>query len=98
MDIRKLKAKRGESLTDWRKVDVMGDNGLDEIIVADDDERGFAPDWTKAELVLPESELSMNLRLDRDIVEFFKGQGRGHIQCDTQGLCHYHAQRHFYQT
>ncbi|MGH8559854.1 MAG: hypothetical protein ACRESZ_20875 [Methylococcales bacterium] len=29
----------------------------------------------KAELVVPESKLSVNLRLDRDIVEFFKGRG-----------------------
>jgi uncharacterized protein (DUF4415 family) len=74
-----LQAKRAKSLTDWRKVDAMTDNELDEIIAADDDERGLSPDWTKAELVLPESKLSVNLRLDREIVEFFKGQGRGHI-------------------
>lgn len=74
-----MKEKRAVSLTDWHKVDAMTDNELDAVIAADDDERGFVPDWTKAELVLPESELSMNLRLDRDIVEFFKGQGRGHI-------------------
>ena len=74
-----LKARRGESLTDWRKVDAMTDNELDKIIASDDDERGFAPDWTRAELVLPEPKQSVNLRLDRDIVEFFKGQGRGHI-------------------
>jgi uncharacterized protein (DUF4415 family) len=74
-----LKARRGESLTDWHKVDAMSDKELDEIVASNDDERGFAPDWTKAELVLPESKLSVNLRLDRDIVEFFKGQGRGHI-------------------
>ncbi len=74
-----LKAKRGESLTDWRKVDAMSDNQIDGIIAADDDERDFSPDWTKAELVLRESKQSINLRLDRDIVEFFKGQGRGHI-------------------
>lgn len=74
-----LKAIRAESLTDWRKVDAMTDNELDGIIAADDDERGFSPDWTKAELVLPESKLSVNLRLDREIVDFFKEQGRGHI-------------------
>jgi uncharacterized protein (DUF4415 family) len=74
-----LKAKRANSLTDWRKVDAMTDNELDDIIAADDDESLFSPDWTKAELVLPESKLSVNLRLDREIVEFFKGQGRGHI-------------------
>ena len=74
-----LKAGRAKSLTDWRKVDAMSDTELDEIIASDNDESGFAPDWTKAELVLPESKQSVNLRLDRDIVEFFKSQGRGHI-------------------
>lgn len=74
-----LKAKRADSRTDWRKVDAITDIELDGIIAADSDERGFSADWTKAELVLPESKLSVNLRLDREIVEFFKGQGRGHI-------------------
>jgi uncharacterized protein (DUF4415 family) len=74
-----LKARGGESLTDWRKVDAMSDTELDGIIASDDDERDFAPDWTRAKLVMPESKLSVNLRLDREIVEFFKGQGRGHI-------------------
>jgi len=74
-----LKEKSAKSLTDWGKVDAMTDNELDKIIAADDDERDFAPDWTKAKLVLPESKLSVNLRLDREIVEFFKEQGRGHI-------------------
>lgn len=74
-----LRAKRAESLTDWRRVDAMSDDELEAAIAADEDERDFVPDWTKAELVLPESKLSVNLRLDREIVEFFKGQGRGHI-------------------
>lgn len=74
-----LKTKRARSRTDWRKAEAMTDNELDKIIAADDGERGFVPDWTKAELVLPEAKLSVNLRLDREIVEFFKGQGQGHI-------------------
>lgn len=74
-----LRAKHTKSRTDWRKVDVMTDDELDEIIAADDDEYDFTPDWAKAELVLPEAKLSVNLRLDREIVDFFKGQGRGHI-------------------
>jgi uncharacterized protein (DUF4415 family) len=74
-----LRAKRAESLTDWRKVDAMSDDELEAAIASDDDERDFVPDWTKAALVLPESKLSVNLRLEREIVEFFKGQGRGHI-------------------
>ena len=45
-----LRAKSAESLKDWRKVDAMTDNELDEIIAVDDDERDFAPDWTKTKL------------------------------------------------
>jgi uncharacterized protein (DUF4415 family) len=68
-----------QSLTDWNKVDAMTNAALDEAIASDEGEQGLAPDWTKAALVLPESKLSVNLRLERDIVDFFKAQGRGHI-------------------
>jgi uncharacterized protein (DUF4415 family) len=74
-----MKKKRTESLTDWHKVDAMTETELDAIIAEDADQRDFIPDWSKAELVLPKAKLSVNLRLDREIVEFFKGQGRGHI-------------------
>lgn len=57
----------------------MTDKKLERIIADDADERGSIPDWTKAALVLPESKLSINLRLDRQIVDFFRGQGSGHI-------------------
>jgi len=43
------------------------------------DERDCIPNWTKAALVLPESKLSVNLRLDRELVEFLSRQGRGQI-------------------
>lgn len=74
-----LRAKHAETLTDWRRVDAMSDDELEASIAADEDERDFVPNWTKAALVFPEPKLSVNLRLDREIVEFFKGQGRGHI-------------------
>jgi hypothetical protein len=45
----------------------MTDKALDEAIAADAEERGLLPDWTKAGLVLPESKLSVNLRLDREV-------------------------------
>jgi uncharacterized protein (DUF4415 family) len=57
----------------------MIENELADIIVAYDNECRLSPDWTKAELVLPESKPSVNLCFDHEIVEFFKGQGRGHI-------------------
>ena len=43
------------------------------------DERDLEPDWTRAELVMPRPKQSVHLRLDREVVEFFKAGGKGHI-------------------
>jgi uncharacterized protein (DUF4415 family) len=74
-----LKAKRAESCTDLSKVDAMPDKKLARLIAEDDDERGIRPDWTRAKLILPHAKQSIHLRLEQDIIEFFKGRGKGHI-------------------
>jgi len=74
-----LKARRGESRTDWRKVDAVSDAELERLVAEDPDERGMAPDWTRAELVLPQARQSVHLRLEAEVVEFFRSQGKGHI-------------------
>lgn len=73
------KRARGESLTDWSKVDSITDEGLERLIAEDEDERDVAPDWTKAKLVVPKPKQSVHLRLDRETIRFFKEQGKGHI-------------------
>ncbi|WP_375554629.1 BrnA antitoxin family protein [Roseovarius mucosus] len=35
-------------------------------------------DWSKARLVAPESKKLISLRIDADIVEFFRNQGKGY--------------------
>jgi len=70
---------RGEDRTDWEKVDAMTEADLDRLIAGDPDERDFEPDWTRAQLVLPEAKRSVHLRLEQDVIDFFKAQGRGHI-------------------
>jgi uncharacterized protein (DUF4415 family) len=37
-----------------------------------------AGDWTHAKLVLPPGKEPVTLRLDRDVLEWFRGQGRGY--------------------
>ena len=74
-----LNAKRAESRTDLAKADAMTDEQLEQLIAEDEDERGIKPDWTRAKLVLPQAKQSVHLRLDRDIIAFFKRQGKGHI-------------------
>lgn len=35
--------------------------------------------WSRARVVLPRGKTSVHLRLDSDIVEWFKSQGKGHL-------------------
>ena len=77
-ELRAMKA-RGEDRTDWEKVDAMTEADLDRLIAGDPDERDFEPDWTRAQLVLPEAKRSVHLRLEQDVIDFFKAQGKGHI-------------------
>ena len=44
-------------------------------------ERPSLPDdfWKNARLVLPRGKTSVHLRVDSDIVEFFRAQGKGHL-------------------
>jgi uncharacterized protein (DUF4415 family) len=61
--------RRTKSQTDWNRVKATPDHeGRSEIDV----------DWTKAKLVEPEPKKLISLRIDADIVEFFRSQGKGY--------------------
>lgn len=70
--------RRGEDRTDWKKVDSISDEELEKLLAADEDERDLTPDWANAGLVLPEPKGHVNLRIDQDVLRFFKAQGPGY--------------------
>ncbi|HIJ75939.1 MAG TPA: hypothetical protein HPP81_04410 [Deltaproteobacteria bacterium] len=74
-----LKAERADSRTDLTKADAVTDEELERRIAEDEDERDLKPDWTRARLVLPAPKQSVHLRLEQDIIDFFKSHGKGHI-------------------
>jgi uncharacterized protein (DUF4415 family) len=74
-----LKAKRAKSRTDLSKVDAITDEALERLVAEDEDERGMHAVWTQAKLVLPQAKQSVHLRLDQEIIAFFKSAGKGHI-------------------
>ncbi len=74
-----LKAKRAESHTDLSKVDAISDEELERLVAEDEGERAVRADWTRAKLVLPQAKQSVHLRLNQEIISFFKSQGKGHI-------------------
>jgi len=65
--------------TDWARVDALTDEDI-ERAVADDPDQSFwtAEDWANAKIVWPQGKAPVTLRLDRDILAWFKGHGRGY--------------------
>ncbi len=61
-----------EDNTDWERLRREGD------YEGEDDEDWPDVDWTKAVLVVPQPKQAVSLRLDRDVIDFFKSQGRGY--------------------
>ena len=70
--------RRGEDRTEWNKVDSLTDEDVDKLIAEDEGERDLVPDWTTAKLVMPEPKHHINLRVDADVLRFFKSQGPGY--------------------
>ena len=58
-----------KSRTDWARLDREGDY---------EGEQEFEVDWASARVVTPEPKQMISLRLDPDILAFFKAEGRGY--------------------
>ena len=64
--------------TDWSRVDRMSEAELAATIAADPDDPGNDPGfWERARLVYPKKE-RVTLRLDADLLAWFRRQGRGY--------------------
>jgi uncharacterized protein (DUF4415 family) len=70
--------RRGESRTDWAKVDAMTEAELEASIAADPDDVHEAPDWSQAVLGLPPRKEHINIRIDADVLAWFRQTGRGY--------------------
>jgi uncharacterized protein (DUF4415 family) len=74
----KAKIARGEDRTDWRKATTMTGKKLAASIRADVDEVREGIDWTKAGQRLPVPKEHTTIRVDRDVLAWFKVNGRGY--------------------
>ena len=70
---------RGESRTDLARVRAKSDAELERDIASDPDFRGVPEDWhLAAEAVMPVSKKLLSLRLDAEVIEWFRSQGPGY--------------------
>ena len=64
--------------TDWARVDAMTEEEIDAAARSDPDAQPIDDDmWEEAVLVFPSKQL-VCIRIDRDVLDWFRGQGRGY--------------------
>ncbi|NNE62145.1 MAG: BrnA antitoxin family protein [Woeseia sp.] len=68
------KRSKKSSTTDWKRVDGVRDTDVDTSEIAPLDESFFE----NAELRLPGAKQSITVRLDSDVLEWFRSQGKGY--------------------
>ena len=74
----KGKIARGEDRTDWGKANAMTGKKLDASIRADAGDIHGGPDWTQAIMGVPAPKDHINIRIDHDVLAWFKANGRGY--------------------
>ena len=69
---------RTDSRTDWARVHAMTREEIEADADAEEAEEGMVIDWSSAMAGLPEPKATLNMRIDRDILAFFRQGGRGY--------------------
>jgi uncharacterized protein (DUF4415 family) len=66
--------------TDWARVDALTDEDIERAVAEDPDAAPFwtDEDWKNARVIFPQGKEPVTLRLDRDILAWFKQRGRGY--------------------
>jgi len=70
---------RRKGKTDWARVDALTDEDIEAAIANDPDWEEFKDvDWSKAVLVIPPRKKAISIRVDEDVLDFFKREGEGY--------------------
>jgi uncharacterized protein (DUF4415 family) len=69
---------RGESKTDWKRAGAMTYDEIETMVASDPDEAGMIVDWSRVSVETPRPKAVLNMRVDRDVLEFFRREGRGY--------------------
>jgi len=81
--------ERKTDQTDWARVDATTDADIDRAIAEDADSDPANFDWSKAEVVFPAKKQAVSIRLDEDVLEYFRAQGPGYQTRINAVLRHY---------
>jgi uncharacterized protein (DUF4415 family) len=71
--------ERRKGKTDWKRLDALTDEEIEASIANDPDWEEFKDlDWSKAVLVIPPKKKAISIRVDEDVLDYFKDEGAGY--------------------
>ena len=69
---------RRKGKTDWARVDKLTDEDIAKAVAKDPDAAPIDIDWSDAVLVVPAKKKAISIRVDEDVLDFFRKQGEGY--------------------
>lgn len=78
--VRRSLSDRRPGKTDWGRVDALTDADIEKAITEDPDAAPILDEeWFRtAKVILPEPKTPISIRLDREVLDWFKAQGPGY--------------------
>ena len=83
--------RRGK--TDWAALDALTDEEIEEAVRKDPDAVPLDFDWSEAVLVIPPKKKAISIRVDEDVLDFFRQEGAGYQRRMNAVLRSYMQQR-----
>jgi uncharacterized protein (DUF4415 family) len=69
---------RRKGRTDWARLDRLADEDIAKAVANDPDAAPIDVDWSDAVLIVPAKKKAISIRVDEDVLDFFKREGEGY--------------------
>src|SRR5258707_2930684 len=69
---------RRKGKTNWARFDALTDEDIAKAVANDPDAAPVDIDWSDAVLVIPARKKAISIRVDEDVLDYFKSQGEGY--------------------
>jgi uncharacterized protein (DUF4415 family) len=69
---------RRKGRTDWARFDRLADEDIAKAVANDPDAAPIDIDWSDAVLIVPAKKKAISIRVDEDVLDFFKREGEGY--------------------
>ncbi|HBG04261.1 MAG: hypothetical protein A2075_13720 [Geobacteraceae bacterium GWC2_58_44] len=70
--------KEEGTLSNWEKAAAMSEAEIEARVASDPDEAEMVMDWDNTTVELPPSKVVLNMRVDKEVLDYFRKTGKGY--------------------